>query len=152
MGVRIIVVAAWLALAGCGGLPVLTQEPDSRDAGSLAAGHAAKLVGAPYRLGGASPATGFDCSGLVHFSFRQAGVAVPRNTEEQLRASQPIPLRELRRGDLVFFDLNGVKKSHVGLYLGDGSFVHAPSSGKNVRIDRVDSPFWKRQVAEGRRF
>ena len=79
------------------------------------------MIGKPYRFGGATPA-GFDCSGLVQFSYRQAGLALPHNTEA-------------RRGDLAFFDEEGKKSSHVGIYLGDGRFVHAPSSGKVVRSD-----------------
>ena len=109
------------------------------------------MIGKPYRYGGATPA-GFDCSGLVFFSYRQAGVALPRQTDHQLRASEPISPRSLRRGDLVFFDQEGKKNSHVGIYLGDGVFVHAPSSGKRVRSDRLDSPYWRKHFSEARRF
>ncbi len=115
-----------------------------------AAAHAAKMVGKPYRFGGASPA-GFDCSGLVQFSYRQAGLTLPHNTEAQRQSSQPVRLSRLRRGDLLFFDQEGKKSSHVGIYLGDGRFVHAPSSGKVVRSDRLDSPYWKKHLSEARR-
>ena len=120
-------------------------------AADAAANHAAKMVGRPYRYGGSTP-SGFDCSGLVQFSYRQAGVKLPRSTEDQLRASSPMPVSKLRRGDLIFFDQDGKKKSHVGIYLGDGRFVHAPSSGKQVRTDRLDSPYWKSHLSEARRF
>ena len=110
-----------------------------------------KLVGARYRYGGANPASGFDCSGLVQFSFGQAGVRLPRNTEEQRLAAHPVSVRELRAGDLLFFDLEGKKNSHVGIYAGGGIFVHAPSTGKEVRRDRLDTPFWKRRLSEARR-
>lgn len=109
------------------------------------------MVGKPYRYGGASPSTGFDCSGLVHFSYRQAGIKVPRSTEDLLRASSAVRGSNLRRGDLLFFDQEGKKKSHVGIYLGDGRFVHAPSSGKRVRTDTLDSKYWKKHLAEVRR-
>ena len=108
------------------------------------------MDGKPYRYGGASP-SGFDCSGLVLYSYRQAGVTVPRETDEQRRASRPVRVSSLRRGDLIFFDQDGRKNSHVGIYLGDGFFVHAPSSGKRVRSDRLDSPYWRRHLSETRR-
>jgi len=108
------------------------------------------MVGKPYRYGGASPA-GFDCSGLVAFSYRQAGVPLPHNTSQQRRASKHVKLAELKRGDLLFFDQQGRKNSHVGIYLGGGRFVHAPSSGKHVRNDRLDNPYWKKHLSEVRR-
>ena len=108
------------------------------------------MVGKPYRYGGATPA-GFDCSGLVLFSYQQAGLKLPRETEQQRKASREIRVSSLRRGDLVFFDQEGKKNSHVGIYLGDGTFVHAPSSGKRVRTDRLDSPYWKKHLSEARR-
>jgi cell wall-associated NlpC family hydrolase len=144
-----------LALAACASAPPsrpVTRVEAGPGAASRAADHALKMVGKPYRFGGASPAAGFDCSGLVQFSFRQAGVLLPRNTEEQLRASAPARVTSLLRGDLLFFDQEGKKNSHVGIYLGDGRFVHAPSSGKHVRADRLDSPYWKKHLSEARRF
>ena len=110
------------------------------------------MVGKPYRMGGESPSSGFDCSGLVQFSYRQAGLAVPRSTEQQLRQSKSVKPSSLRRGDLVFFDQEGKKHSHVGIYLGDGRFVHAPSSGKRVRVDRLDSRYWQAHLSAVRRF
>jgi murein DD-endopeptidase len=109
------------------------------------------MIGRPYRYGGASPA-GFDCSGLVQFSYRQVGVAVPRSTQAQWQASRTVRLSERRAGDLLFFDQEGRKNSHVGIYLGNGEFVHAPSSGKQVRRDRLDTPYWRRHISEVRRF
>jgi cell wall-associated NlpC family hydrolase len=141
---------AGLALAACASTPVPRAEAGS-GAADRAASHAVKMMGKPYRFGRASPSSGFDCSGLVQFSFRQAGIAVPRSTEEQLRASARVRVSNLRRGDLLFFDQDGKKKSHVGIYLGDGRFVHAPSSGKQVRTDRLDSPYWKKHLSEARR-
>ena len=137
------------ALAGCASSPPAPIAAPS-GSGDRAAAHAAKMVGKPYRYGGASP-SGFDCSGLVQCSYRQAGVAVPRSTENQLRASKPVR-GSMQAGDLLFFDQEGKKKSHVGIYLGDGRFVHAPSSGKRVRTDTLDSRYWKRHLSEVRRF
>jgi len=142
---------AALTLAGCASSPPVSRVEAGAAAAEVAANHAAKMVGRPYRYGGSTP-SGFDCSGLVQFSYRQAGVKLPRSTEDQLRASSPMPVSKLRRGDLIFFDQDGKRKSHVGIYLGEGRFVHAPSSGKQVRTDRLDSPYWKSHLSEARRF
>jgi cell wall-associated NlpC family hydrolase len=137
-----------LIVAGCASNPVApVTDPGSAD---RAASSALKMVGKPYRYGGSSPA-GFDCSGLVQYSYKQAGVALPRSTDELLRTSAPLRGQHLRRGDLLFFDQEGKKKSHVGIYLGEGRFVHAPSSGKIVRTDRLDSAYWKKHLSEVRR-
>ena len=135
-------------VAGCASNPTApVTDPASAD---RAAGYAMKMVGKPYHYGGSSPA-GFDCSGLVQYSYKQAGVNLPRSTDAQHRVSQPLRGSNLRRGDLLFFDEEGKKKSHVGIYLGDGKFVHAPSSGKRVRTDRLDSPYWRKHLSEARR-
>lgn len=115
-----------------------------------AAANALKMVGAPYHYGGANP-KGFDCSGLVQYSYRQAGITLPHNTEQQRRLGKPVRLGELRPGDLVFFDQRGKKNGHVAIYVGHGDIVHAPSSGKRVRRDRLDSPYWKKHFSEARR-
>lgn len=141
-----------MTLAGCASAPPIERVDAGADAAQLAAQHAATMVGRPYRYGGASPSAGFDCSGLVYFSYRQVGVRLPRSTEDQLRASAPVRRSELRHGDLPFFDQEGKKNSHVGIYLGGGKFVHAPSSGKYVRTDHLESPYWRRHLSETRRF
>lgn len=140
-----------LAVAACASATAARVESGPSAARS-AASYAVKMVGRPYRAGGATPSGGFDCSGLVQFGFRQAGVAVPRSTEGQRRASSPVQTANLQRGDLLFFDQEGKKSSHVGIYLGDGKFVHAPSSGKKVRTDRLDAPYWKKHLSQIRRF
>jgi murein DD-endopeptidase len=141
-------VVLMIGLAACASAP---PSPSGKGSGDRAAALAAQQVGKPYRYGGATPSSGFDCSGLVQFSYRQAGVAVPRSTAEQRRASTQVRAAELKRGDLVFFDQEGKKNSHVGIYLGGGEFVHAPSSSKHVRRDRLDSPYWKKHLSETRR-
>ena len=108
------------------------------------------MVGKPYKYGGSSPA-GFDCSGLVMYSYKQAGVQLPHSTDKQRSTSRPVKVSELRRGDLLFFNQEGKKHGHVGIYLGDGRFVHAPSSGKSVRSDSLDAPYWKKHLTEARR-
>ena len=138
---RLLLAAVFLASAYAGA----AAPPHER-----AADAAQKLVGAPYRYGGATP-SGFDCSGLVQYSYRQAGLLLPHNTEMQRRIAKPIRLAELRRGDLLFFDEGSRKNSHVGIYVGAGRFVHAPSSGKHVRTDRLASPYWRKHLSEARR-
>lgn len=140
-----------LALGACASAPRTPPPAAGSGAGERAAAQALKLVGAPYRYGGASPSRGFDCSGLVQYSYQHAGVGLPHNTEKQRHLGKPIRRAELRRGDLIFFDQEGKKNSHVGIYLGDGTFVHAPSSGKHVRRDRLDSPYWRKHLSELRR-
>lgn len=145
----------FFAVAGCAGAPQPAgSQPSEQRSGSVgerAALQAAQLVGKPYRYGGTSPSTGFDCSGLVQYSYAQAGRKLPRSTDDQRVAAQRIRVSELRRGDLVFFDQEGKKSSHVGIYVGNGEFVHAPSSGKRVRRDRLDAPYWSKHISEARR-
>jgi murein DD-endopeptidase len=141
------------ALAACASAPQsapVASRGATKAAGDQAANQAAKMVGKPYRYGGSTPA-GFDCSGLVQYSYRQAGVALPRSTDEQRSASRLVKIADLRRGDLLFFNQEGKKYGHLGMYIGDGKFVHAPSSGKSVRSDRLDSPYWKKHLSEARR-
>ena len=145
--------ALMAALSACSGIPDRPAPITARasdETASKAVEYARDMLGRPYKFAGDTPA-GFDCSGLVQFSYRQAGVALPHNTEAQRKSSQPVRLSSLRRGDLLFFDQEGKKNSHVGIYLGDGRFVHAPSSGKVVRSDRLDSPYWKKHLSEARR-
>ena len=110
------------------------------------------LVGTPYRYGGNTPEGGFDCSGLVGFVFREAaGLQLPRSTAGlmQLRADT-VTRDRLRPGDLVLFRPEG-GGGHVGIYVGEGRFVHAPSSGGTVRMDRLDLPYWTKAWVGGRR-
>jgi cell wall-associated NlpC family hydrolase len=150
----IAVLAAAMTLAACGSAPTRqaanVPDPSIESPAGRAADQALGLVGSPYRFGGASPA-GFDCSGLVYYSFTRVGFEVPRDTDAQRRAGGEVDGRELAKGDLVFFDQDGQKASHVGIYLGDGRFVHAPSTGGRVRVDRIDSSYWRRYFNEARR-
>ena len=107
-------------------------------------------VGTPYRYGGRSPKTGFDCSGLVHYAYHEAGKSVPRTTQTLWAGTERIPKDSLRVGDLVFFRIEG-KMQHVGLYLGDGQFVHAPSTGRRVSVASLSSPFYQKALLGGGR-
>jgi cell wall-associated NlpC family hydrolase len=110
---------------------------------------AVAMVGRPYRYGGDQP-SGFDCSGLVYFAARRAGVALPRTAEAQMRVGRRVSRRGLRAGDLVFMHFPR-KELHVGISLGGGRFVHAPSSGERVRIDSLAAQTYARAYLEARR-
>jgi cell wall-associated NlpC family hydrolase len=128
-----------LTLTGCSFLPV-SQVP-ATGASTQVVSTAFKMLGRPYRYGGSTP-SGFDCSGLVQFSFQQAGLNVPRTALEQYERSTPVPDNRLQPGDLLFFTLNSRRVAHVGIYVGDGKFIHAPAIGKQVMESRLDEPFW----------
>ena len=154
---RLLLLCGTLAatLAGCAGT---SSRPSPADAGPTVSAQTAERaadvalaqVGRPYRHGGSSPA-GFDCSGLVRYSYASTGVSVSRDTRTLRTQASLIRVAQMRPGDLVFFDQEGKKYSHVGIYLGDGRFVHAPSSGGRVRVDRLDSDYWDRHFVEARR-
>ena len=108
-------------------------------------------LGAAYVYGGDTP-RGFDCSGLVYYVFRRAGLAVPRTANEQLYASHPVSLRDLQPGDLVFFRIAGDIQMHVGIYVGNGVFIHAPETGQPVSYARLDDHYWKSRFIGGGRF
>jgi len=108
------------------------------------------VVGKPYRYGGAS-VKGFDCSGLVYFSYKKAGMKVPRTALSLYYNTTHIKMSELRKGDLVFFKLTRKKASHVGIYAGKNRFIHAPSSGKRVMVSKLTDPYWRQHfVGAGR--
>jgi cell wall-associated NlpC family hydrolase len=100
------------------------------------------MIGAPYRYGGTSP-RGFDCSGLVYYAYRKVGMHTPRTTTEQYRQTKRVQVSHLQPGDLVFFRISQDKVSHVGIYAGDGRFIHAPSSGKSVAYASLHDPYWR---------
>ena len=107
---------------------------------------AKSCIGVPYRYGG-TDRRGFDCSGLVLYSYQPAGVSLPRSARSQFKSGKRITLSQAKPGDLLFFRSNRNSISHVGIFIGNGSFVHAPSKGKNVRIDKLSNPYWKKVYA-----
>ena len=112
---------------------------------------AGKLIGTPYRYGGAST-KGFDCSGLVQYTHRKAGIPVPRTTAAQLARSRVPERRDLLPGDLLFFKIEWQKSRHVGIYEGNGVFIHAPSSGKKVSRASLNNPYWEKRLIATRTF
>jgi len=117
-----------------------TSVVRGQSVGERAASVALEQVGVPYRYGGATT-SGFDCSGLVQFSYRHAGKNVPRTTGQLWSSTTTVGRDDLQAGDLLFFRIEG-KMSHVGMYIGRQQFVHAPSSGRTVTVTKLTSPFY----------
>lgn len=148
---------AALCLAGCAAKSAVETKPAavsvperaSASVAERAAAVALRQVGSAYRYGGASPG-GFDCSGLVQYSYRVAGKAVPRTTGQLWHAAGPVAGPDLQVGDLLFFRFDG-KMSHVGIYVGGQRFVHAPSTGKTVSVDSLVTEYYSRALVRAGR-
>jgi len=110
------------------------------------------LLGVPYKRGGTSEAAGFDCSGFVrHLYEKSVGRLLPHRAEEQARSTEVIDRAELQPGDLVFFNTMKRTFSHVGIYVGDGKFIHSPRTGKSVKVDDMRSAYWQKRFNGARR-
>lgn len=142
------VLAGSLWLTGCAtSPPPLTSDQAGVRQRVLAV--AERLIGTPYRLGGESPG-GMDCSGLVQYTYRQAGIRLPRTTGEQLRAGQA--RRQVLPGDLLFFHGGNGTVSHVGIYAGRGEMIHASSGAGRVLKTRLNQRYWQRHLLGGATF
>jgi D-gamma-glutamyl-meso-diaminopimelic acid endopeptidase CwlS/peptidoglycan endopeptidase LytE len=108
-----------------------------------------QYLGVPYKSGGTTPA-GFDCSGFTMFVYQKAGYKLPRSTKAQYDYLKPIKVP--KKGDLVFFDIDGNGISHVGIYLGEFKFIHAPSTGKRVEIVDLRNQYWKKRYRGSRTY
>jgi len=106
---------------------------------------ARQMLGKPYYWGSANPRRGFDCSGLVKYSHEQTRLHLPRTSASQYQLSRKVARDKLQPGDLVFFRTRARQVSHVGIYLGDKQFIHAPRRGKAVRVSSLDSTYWKKR-------
>lgn len=132
--------------------PEFIAQSDKDTGSHPAVAVAKRMIGIPYRYGGNSPQRGFDCSGLVQYAFKEAGINAPRTTKTLYQSTFSVDPVALHEGDLLFFRIEG-KVSHVGLYIGGNKFIHAPSSGKKVRYASLDNPYWrKRLIKAGRLF
>lgn len=132
--------------------PLMSRISSFTDRAASLALEAMSLVGIHYKLGGTSPEKGLDCSGLVRYVFREAhGTELPRTSSEISRVGEKIDKKDLQPGDLVFFNTLRRAFSHVGIYLGDNKFIHAPSSGGAVRIESMDLGYWKSRFNGARR-
>lgn len=137
-------------LAGCVSAPPRPTGKYSAARADKAADTALAMVGRPYQYQGDSP-DGFDCSGLVRYSYLSAGMDLPHGTSLLMKRTIPILARDMRRGDLLFFTQSGKKYSHVGILTTKNRFVHAPSTGKRVREESLDDPYWKKHFLGARR-
>lgn len=143
--------AAALLLTGCSLLRRPQPAAQPVGGGAAIAAQAAALVGTPYHFGGAD-VSGFDCSGLALYVHERLGIAIPRSALEQQRAARPVPLAQLAPGDLVFFRIHARHVDHVGIYAGDGRFIHAPRSGLAVSYATLSSGFYARHLHSAGRF
>ena len=153
---RLVAAAALGLLAGvlmpaCAHAPARRVEGYTPAAAEKAAVTAMDMIGRPYRYRGETPA-GFDCSGLVRYSYLAAGMDVPHGTDALRRMTRSVGPGNAAPGDLVFFSQRGKKYSHVGIYVGDDRFVHAPSTGGSVRTDSMTDSYWKKHYLDTRRF
>ena len=152
-------------ISGCGSLGPTTPAPVRPPAAPIAKSpappraerseallQALLALGLDYRYGGNSHVTGFDCSGLVAHVYLEAwNIRLPRNTSAQSQAGVPVSLAELQAGDLVFYDTLKKPFSHVGIYLGDNKFIHAPKTGAQVRVESLKSVYWQQRYNGARR-
>ncbi len=159
---RMILLWLLLALSACApihppapeALPAPRQFPDLASRRLEVVTQALAMTGQPYRLGGMAPG-GFDCSGLIGYVYRgAAGIALPRTTREMnaMRSASPVRRDALQAGDLLFFATSGGRRvSHAAIYVGEGRFVHAPSSGGTVRLDSLSNSYWQKNYLNARR-
>lgn len=159
---RVCAAALILNAAFCGGANAEPNPPEGNIAlsklqdlkarASELALQAMGMIGIRYKYGGTAPENGLDCSGLVRYVFQQVwGTELPRTSEEISRLGERVDTNELQPGDLVFYNTLRRTFSHVGIYLGDNKFVHAPSVGGEVRIESMDISYWKKRFNGARR-
>lgn len=171
MGIRRahIVAALIIVVTGCSGSPRFTSSPPHSEPAPVASlpapgaadtttgdargdevvKRAADYLGTPYRNGGTT-SNGLDCSGLTFTVYRSLGIQLPRSSRDQARVGNPVPQSDLTAGDLIFFG-SGSHVSHVGIYAGDGEFIHASDRSRSVRFDRLDNKYFKNRYVTARR-
>lgn len=141
-----------LVLVGCASSPPHPSQPGSTPAaGERIASLAQTLIGSPYRFGGAEP-DGFDCSGLVFFVHHELGISVPRTAAGQALAATPVDAADLEPGDVVFFRASGPEATHVGVYVGEHRFVHAPKTGRPVSYASLQDDYYRATFLGAGRF
>jgi cell wall-associated NlpC family hydrolase len=142
---------SWLADKGLFSQMAQVSQSVTNKASELVV-HAMGFLGVPYQRGGSTVETGFDCSGFVKAIFEQTiGMVLPRRAEQQAADTQRIDKKELVPGDLVFFNTMHRAFSHVGIYIGDGKFIHSPKPGAEVRIESLGAAYWNRRFDGARR-
>ena len=113
---------------------------------------AKNFIGLPYRFGGTSPTSGFDCSGFMQYVYKQTyNISLPRTSGDMSRVGEKVSRDSLQPGDMVFFSHSGGRISHVGMYIGEGRFIHSPSTGKSISITALNSGYWADKFVTARR-
>lgn len=129
-----------------------TRSPGRDDMGNIAARTAERFVGIPYRWGGDTVVDGMDCSGFARAVYNLCGVNIPRTSREQFRVGDPVDRGDVRDGDLVFFGASAVDINHVGIFTGNGKFVHAPRRGDDIKVSEIEEPYFARKFVGARRY
>jgi cell wall-associated NlpC family hydrolase len=129
--------------------PVKVKKKTKRD---IIIEIAYSLIGVDYWPGGQDSDYGYDCSGFTQYAYSKAGINIPRRAIEQYEASIKMEESALKKGDLVFFNTRGYGVNHVGIYIGNGRFIHAPGIGKTITEDSLDRPYWRERYWMGGRF
>lgn len=128
------------------------KAPKTGGLRNLLADFAMTLRDIRYRRGGSEPSTGFDCSGFVRYVYKHAlGKDLPQNSASQYQTGTQIARNEMKTGDLVFFRIKGKRISHVGIYLGEGRFIHAPSTGKRISVSELNEGYWAKRFVGAKR-
>jgi cell wall-associated NlpC family hydrolase len=132
--------------------PAKTTARGDRDMGAIAARTAERFVGIPYRWGGENVVDGMDCSGFVRAVYNLCGLSIPRTSRDQFKAGESVVKEALQDGDLVFFGSSEDAINHVGIYVGNGRFVHAPRRGEEIRVTSVDESYFEKRFVGARRY
>lgn len=132
--------------------PQAKASRTDRDMGGIAARTAERFVGIPYRWGGDNVVEGMDCSGFVRAVYNLCGISIPRTSREQYRVGEPVTMEDLSDGDLLFFGSDADKINHVGIYVGNGRFVHAPRRGEEIKVSSVGDGYFEKRFIGARRY
>lgn len=142
-----IIFVMFFLIGGCSTYPNSYDYYGKNNRANEVVNFAMTLIGTPYKYGGSTPAEGFDCSGFVSYVYARHGVSLPRTSMQQRNSGYEVSIDSLMPGDLIFFNLPGVKSSHVGIYTGNNKFIHAPSSGKGVSESKLlGHPYWDDKI------
>ena len=147
----LLLLALLLGGYGCAKKIAVGVTPSKPATGNGIVATALSQIGTKYTAGGESPATGFDCSGLVSWVYSRHGVTVPRRTQEQASVGKNIPRSQMQPGDIVVFTISRRLGMHTGIYAGQGKFIHSPGSGKRVREESMSVPYWNSRFTAARR-
>jgi cell wall-associated NlpC family hydrolase len=132
--------------------PARESDNNNKDMGSIAARTAERFVGIPYRWGGENVVDGMDCSGFVRAVYNLCGLSIPRTSRDQFKAGDSVFKDDLRDGDLLFFGTSEDSINHVGIYVGNHKFVHAPRRGEEIRVTSVDESYFEKRFIGARRY